>query len=115
MKRLARWKKAVIVTMSALMLPSGLSAMPVMAHGHGGGHHSSSHCATVTAESCTSSTGHHSGSHHSPAVKAKSSKKGTYCAYHKKIHKKKSSCKKYCIKHKKTHKNGKRHHVAKCI
>lgn len=39
-----------------------------------------------------------------------SSSSSSYCAYHGKTHKKKSSCKKYCAKHKTTHKNGKRHH-----
>ncbi len=112
MKLLMKCKKAVIVTMSAITLLSSTAVMPVMAHGHGGGHHSSGYCTSVTVER---STGHHSDSHHNSSVKTKSSKKGTYCAYHKKTHKKKSSCKKYCIKHKITHKNGKKHHVVKCI
>ena len=83
MKLLMKCKKAVIVTMSAITLLSSTAVMPVMAHGHGGGHHSSGYCTSVTVER---STGHHSDSHHNSSVKTKSSKKGTYCAYHKNLH-----------------------------
>lgn len=82
MKVLKKWKKAVVIMLTAVVL-SGSFGAPVMAHGHG----------------------HHSDSHHSSV-----NRKGTYCAYHDKRHKKKSNCKNYCKVHKKTHSNGKKHH-----
>ena len=100
MKDRMKWKRAAIVMMSAIMVSGSTATVPVMAHGHGGGHHSIhqvSTCVTVGSSHCSSSV--------------KSSKKGTYCSYHEKYHKKKSSCKKYCKKHKTTHSNGKKHHV----
>lgn len=85
-----KWKKSVVVMLTALML-SGSIAVPVMAHHHG---NSSSHGCSYgySQEQCQS---------------------GYYCAYHKKTHKKKSSCKRYCRKHKTVHKNGKQHHLKK--
>ncbi len=40
-----------------------------------------------------------------------SSNHGTYCIYHHKNHRNKSSCKKYCPLHKTTHSNGKKHSI----
>ncbi len=80
---LKKWKKAVVVMMTAVML-SGSFGMPAMAHGH------------------------HTGSHHSSYS---TGSKGVYCPYHHKHHKKKSNCKRYCKVHKKIHNNGKRHHL----
>lgn len=101
MKLLKKGKKALIITLTAAVL-SGSLATPVLAHGHGGGHHVSTGV----------SASHHESSHHFSGVSAKKSAKGYYCAYHDKTHKKKSNCKKYCTKHHKTHKNGKKH---KCV
>lgn len=84
MGMLKKWKKAVVIMLTALML-TGSFSVPVMAHGHGS---------------------HHTVIHHSSSKKSK----GVYCPYHHKRHKKKSNCKRYCKVHKKIHKNGKRHH-----
>lgn len=83
MRLLKKWKKAVVVMMTAVVL-SGSFGVPVMAHGHHGSSHHSSYSSR--------------------------SRKGIYCPYHHKRHKKKSSCKRYCKVHKKIHNNGKRHH-----
>ena len=51
MKLSIKWKKSALIMMSSLMLFGSSAAVPVMAHGHGGSHHSShssSHCA-ITA------------------------------------------------------------------
>lgn len=90
MNILKKWKKSVIVMLTALML-SGSIAVPVMAHHHGNG--SSHGCGYgYSQKQCNS---------------------GYDCPYHNKTHKKKSSCKKYCKKHKTVHKNGKQHRVNK--
>ncbi len=102
MKFFKKCKKGLIVMATAFTLLGGL-AMPVMAHGHGGGHHSSAG---------VSSSGHHESSHYSVSADNEGSTKGYYCPYHSKTHKKKSNCKKYCSKHHKTHKNGKKHKCA---
>ena len=103
MSFLKKWKRAAIVTATAVLVSCSFSA-PALAHGHGGGHHSGGYAVT----GCNS---HHSGGY----AAANSSKKGVYCSFHDKYHKKKSSCKKYCTVHKKTHKNGRKHHAAKCV
>lgn len=102
MKLFRKCKKALVVTMTAVMLSSSLS-VPVLAHGHGGTHHSSASTASGT---------HHNSSYQSNCTGTKKASNGYYCSYHCKSHKKKSNCKKYCKKHQTTHKNGKRHKCA---
>ena len=76
MKLLKKGKKALIITLTAAMLSGGLAA-PVMAHGHGGGHHASTGVSSSHHE-----TDYHETAHHNSSVSTKKSTKGYYCAYH---------------------------------
>lgn len=72
MKVSKNWKKAAATLMAAITLSGSLTA-PVMAHGHGGGHHSSRY----TGVYCV---------YHKATHRSKSSCK-RYCQKHQTIHK----------------------------